>query len=73
MPPTVRTQGRSEAKSTSHYTNNREAESWNGGRIQEKQCETDLWQKAGVDMRFSPFLQANSSARDLALVAEACS
>jgi hypothetical protein len=37
-----RTERCSEARRTSQQTNNQEAESWNGGWIQEKQCETEL-------------------------------
>ena len=54
---------RSEAKSTSQHTNNQKAESWNGGWIQEKQCETELWKMPGLDMPHGPSPRESSSVQ----------
>ena len=60
--------------STSHQTNNREAESWNGEWSQKsrKWWRNDETERI-AEMPFSPFPRANSSRRDLVLVARACS
>lgn len=71
--PMRRTQRRSEAKSPSYRTNNREAESWNVEWSQKNWSVDERSNRQKVDRLFNPFRRASSFRQDPALVAQACS